>query len=243
MPDTPVTSNDLFIFAVIYLVMANKGGTGKSTFSRALIDLLKQAGFDVSIIEADNGIPDVGKTFGIQESFNLQNENGFLDVINKLAELGPGSPAVISTPAGLVERAMQDGPSFFSSLAQLEELIGHKVRIVWVIDNKRDSVETLSKFLKTLPYSIEIDVVENLFFASVEGYNFFETSKTKQALLARGGRVIRLPPLADRIAERLTNGRLSVEKAIPVLPLGERLELKRWVGECGKAFREAGYLP
>ena len=230
-------------FVIIYLICGNKGGVGKSTFARTLIELLQMADFVVDIIEADKGIPDVGLTFGVRETCNLHHQNGFLDLINRLGTLSAMSPVVISTPGGLLERALEDGPSFFQALGQIEELIGHPVRVTWVIDNKRDSVETLAAFLKVVPDTVGLDVVKNLHFADSARFELFNNSKTRATVVGRGGKILDLPPLAERIAETMTNRRLTIAKAYIELPLGERLELQRWVRECRTALISAGYLP
>ena len=240
--ESSLTEN-LAQFICIYLIVGNKGGVGKSTYARILIELLQMAGFEVTIVEADRGIPDVGLTFGVTTAFNLHTPNGFLDLVNRLGEADAASPVVISTPGGLLERAAEDGKSFFDALGSLEDMIGRRVCLTWVIDNKRDSVESLSGFLRTAPGKLRIDVVKNLHFADVAGFELFDRSKTRAAVIARGGRILEMPALAERIAATMTNKRLTIAKAKAELPLGERIELLRWVEVCRAMLKDAAYLP
>ena len=53
-----------FIVSTIYLITADKGGTGKSMTTRIIIDSLLAAGVPFTLMECDIGIPDTTHIFG-----------------------------------------------------------------------------------------------------------------------------------------------------------------------------------
>ncbi len=54
----------------------------------------------------------------------------------------------------------------------------------------------------------------------------------------QGDRSLNLPELADRVTDAMNRGRLTIEKAVGELPLGDRMELERWRDECKTMLSE-----
>ncbi len=225
----------------IYLFLGNKGGVGKSGAAKAMAEYQKETHGSVEIIDADTGNPDVAKAFGVELTYNLNETNGFLDLANRLATVAIKTPVVISTPAGFIERAQQHGEMFFQMLPSLPEMLGRDVRVIWMLDDKRDAVESLKEFMSLAP-NVRVDVFRNLHFASANRFNVFNESKTRLAVLESGGIVVDFPALAGRVMAVLTNRRLTVSQALQELPFGDRFELVRWWTLVGDAFRAGGYI-
>ena len=231
----------LMTAAPVYGVMGNKGGLGKSAVARTLAENLKLSFGSVEIIDADTGNPDVAKVFGVEIAFNLNKTDGFLDIINQIESTNPETPVVISFPAGLLERAFQHGSVFLDTLPDLPKMTNRPFRVVWLVDNKRDVVESLKEFLGYAP-GIHVDVFRNLHFASPDGFGLFDSSKTRSAIIENGGKVIDFPALASRVMATITNNRFTIMQASTELPLGDRLELMRWWTLVCEAFRAGGYI-
>ena len=58
------------------------------------------------------------------------------------------------------------------------------------------------------------------------------------AIEARGGRSLNLPELADRVTDAMNKGRLTIERALGELSLGDRMELGRWRDDCKAMLSE-----
>ena len=85
----------------------------------------------------------------------------------------------------------------------------------------------------------ELHVVRNTFYGAPEKFELFNNSKTKIEAEKRGA-TIDCPDLADRVADDLYSGRLSIAKAALEMPLGNRAELKRWRSLAWKMFDDIG---
>ncbi len=226
-----------------FILGGNKGGVGKSTTSYIIIYMLLAAGLLVEIFDADKGNPDVAKMYKIDRIYNLHHENGFLDLFNRLGEIGPEQMAVISTPAGIMERAEQDGDFIFDALGDMQDApYDRQIIVIWPIDNGRDGVQSLNEFMRKVSPAIRVDVLKNLHFGDPSAFSFFDSSNTKKAILARGGRIVELPALAERIAATIKIKRLQFDAALAELPVGERFELRRWLRLCQANFVAAGYV-
>ena len=60
--------------------------------------------------------------------------------------------------------------------------------------------------------------------------------KVKKAIEARGGKSVLFPDLADRVADGMYSGRLSLAEAWKTMPIGNRAELRRWLEEVDKVL-------
>jgi hypothetical protein len=63
-------------------------------------------------------------------------------------------------------------------------------------------------------------------------------SKMKTALESKGSRSLNLPELADRVTDAMNKGRLTIERAVGELSLGDRMELERWRDDCKSMLSE-----
>ena len=69
-------------------------------------------------------------------------------------------------------------------------------------------------------------------------FELYNASRTKEMIEAHGGKSVTFPELADRVADDLYTRRLSIAAAGQKLPIGNRMELKRWQGEVKKVLEE-----
>jgi hypothetical protein len=83
-----------------------------------------------------------------------------------------------------------------------------------------------------------VHVCRNLYFGDAEKFDLYSTSKTRKSV--EGKRLtLDFPDLADRVADKLYSDRMSIQKALGDLPLGDRAELKRWRLRCAEMFDRA----
>jgi hypothetical protein len=106
-----------------------------------------------------------------------------------------------------------------------------------VINRQRDSIELLRSFLDVFPEA-RLHVCRNLYFGDAEKFDLYNTSKTCKTIEEKG-LTLDFPNVADRVADKLYSGRMSIQKAQEDLPLGDRAELKRWRMRCAEMFDRA----
>jgi MinD-like ATPase involved in chromosome partitioning or flagellar assembly len=213
----------------ILLIGGGKGGVGKSLMSMAVLDFLQATGKRPLLVETDTSVPDVFKTYGESvggELVNLDEREGWIDLVN-LIESSPESTVVINTGA----RNQTGISNFGRTLSKALPELGRKLLVLWMIDRKRESLELLSDFTEAIPEA-EVHVVRNMYLGAEKKFELYNASKMKSAIEAKGGRSLNLAELADRVTDAMNKHRLTIERAVGELSLGDRMELERWRDEC-----------
>ena len=219
----------------IFLVGGGKGGVGKSLMSMALLDFLQASERSPYLVETDTSVPDVFKTYKDQiegEPLNLDEREGWIDLVN-VVERRRDNAIVINTGARNQTGVCNFGKTLSKALPQL----GRKLVVMWMIDRKRESLELLSDFRDAIPEA-EIHVVRNMYLGSEKKFELYNGSKMRAAIETKGGRSLSLPELADRVTDAMNTGRLTIDKALAELSLGDRMELERWREECKEMLSE-----
>jgi MinD-like ATPase involved in chromosome partitioning or flagellar assembly len=219
----------------IFLIGGGKGGVGKSLMSMAVLDFLHATGKRPFLVETDTSVPDVFKTYGESvggELVNLDEREGWIDLVN-LVESSPESTVVINTGA----RNQTGISNFGRTLSKALPELGRKLVVLWMIDRKRESLELLSDFTEALPEA-EVHVVRNMYLGTEKKFELYNASKMKSAIEAKGGRSLNLAELADRVTDAMNKQRLTIERAVGELSLGDRMELERWRDDCKTMLSE-----
>ena len=219
----------------VYWIGGAKGGVGKSMVGIGLIDYLRKEGRDPVLVETDKKNPDVGRAHKDEirvEALDLADQDGWVELLDLCASAN--GPVVVNSAAGTDEKQGID------ALEQSLEATEKKLVVLWVINRQRDSVELLRDFSKSIQ-SADVYVVRNLYFGAAHKFELFNDSKTRKDLEDRGGKVLDLPEIADRIANELYSRRLSIAKCMATSETGTRFILGRWEQTVHKMFREAGF--
>jgi MinD-like ATPase involved in chromosome partitioning or flagellar assembly len=219
----------------IFLVGGGKGGVGKSLMSMALLDFLHTTRRRPFLVETDTSVPDVFKTYGEAvggELVNLDEREGWIDLVN-LVESSGESAVVINTGA----RNQTGISNFGRTLSKALPELGRKLVVLWMIDRKRESLELLADFREAIPEA-EVHVVRNMYFGGEKKFELYNSSNMRPAIETRGGRSLNLPELADRVTDAMNKGRLTIERAVGELSLGDRMELERWRDDCKAMLSE-----
>jgi MinD-like ATPase involved in chromosome partitioning or flagellar assembly len=220
----------------IFLVGGGKGGVGKSLMSMALLDFLYSTNRAAFLVETDTSVPDVFKTYEDAidgEAVNLDDREGWIDLVNLIERRPPDGAIVINTGARNQTGIANFGKTLSKALPQL----ARKLVVLWMIDRKRESLELLSDFIDALPEA-EVHVVRNMYLGSEKKFELYNGSKMRAAIESKGGRSLNLPELADRVTDAMNTGRLTIEDAVSALALGDRMELERWREECREMLSE-----
>ena len=219
----------------IFLVGGGKGGVGKSLMSMALLDFLHTMGRRPFLVETDTSVPDVFKSYGDAiggEPVNLDEREGWIDLVN-LVESRPESTFVINTGARNQTGISNFGRTLSKALPELDRALV----VFWMIDRKRESLELLADFRGAIPEA-EVHVVRNMYLGAEKKFELYNGSNMKAEIESRGGRSLNLPELADRVTDAMNKSRLTIERALGELSLGDRMELERWRDDCKAMLSE-----
>ena len=217
---------------MIYMVSGSKGGVGKSIVSMALIDYLQQLSKKIMMIETDSSNPDVYKAYEKDdielEVCNLDEQDGWFKLID-LIENNSDHDIVINTASRNIDGIRKNNKLFITSLKRLEK----KINVLWVINRQRDSIELLQQFCDINKDSgvtdeITIYVIRNLYFGSEYSFEIYNDSKLVKRIDDAGGMTLNFPDLADRITDKMNTDRLSIARALEILPTSNWAELTRW---------------
>ena len=219
----------------IIWVTGGKGGTGKSTFARGLLDTLRAAGIKVVAFDGD---PDNSQLFRFYKNADAQvtripihKRNGADDIIMEMEE--SETPIIlVDVPAGggNLLTGLEDEVGFLSAL----EEVGYHMTVVTVLSRIKDSVNQLKLAMDvTEDYNnIAHVAVKNLYYGEANKFRFLERAKTKQRLLEIGGVEIEIADLYEDTYELVDEADCSFLAAIQSdseLPKPDIRRLKRWL--------------
>ena len=220
----------------IYMVQGCKGGTGKSTFTLALIDYLDNIGKKIFVIDADTSNPDVGiiieSSGGKVEYRDLDLDTGWIKLLNDCEE--HRNCDVVINSAARSEHAMN---RFIHSLTSALPDLKRTLVIYWVLNHQRYSVELLENFMEIIGTSktpCVVHAVKNEYFGRAENFGYFDSSDIKSQITEGGGSIITLPRLDDINISEIMNNQMSIAKAMKKLPFGNRHFLDSWRSRVAK---------
>jgi len=219
----------------IYMIGGAIGGVGKSLVSLSLIDYLTEIGQPPLLIESDTGTPDVWKSYKDQcaaEPINLDIVEGWISLINAI-DAHKDKPIVINTAPCNSAGVTNHGALLCDSLPALRR----RLITLWVINRQRASLDLLRHFMEAMP-AATIHIVRNSYFGSESEFALYNNSKTRELIEAAGGKSLTFPDLADRVADDIYSGRLTLANAAAQLPIGNKAELQRFRAAAATMFKE-----
>ncbi len=177
------------------IVTGNKGGTGKSTFARALFDYYLSKKFNCIGYDSDIANPQLERHFAPQlvHCINIFQRGGADRLVSDLEE----SPYDLV----LVDMGAQTSGYFYDfekevSFFDLLEELGYRVTMASVLSRVKDSVNTLDMLQKYCGNRVDHVIVKNRFFASEEqSFVRYDTWSGRQKMLDDGAKEIEIPDL------------------------------------------------
>lgn len=222
----------------IYLVSGNKGGCGKSFFCLALIQRLKMEGQNFSVIETDDGNPDVGlacEKDGItSKTVNLLGEEPLKDIIEAVDKMN--TEIVVINAAGGDNRTLEKIQIFYDELSELVD----EIKVFWVVLSEKAGVVALQEFLDAtkIDYS-KVTVIMNLLLTKYkENFEFFN-SELRQKILEKGGSEMIMPSMSRQLSDFLRNNNLTFDTGSK-MTLVNRLCIQAFMKEIAKGLEKAG---
>ena len=228
-------------------VTGGKGGTGKSTFARGLLDTLLADGVEVAAFDGD---PDNAQLYRYYKTsdggvtrIGIKERKGADDIITEMEEIGT-DVILVDVPAGggQILVGLEEEVGFLSAITE----VGYQLTIVTVLSRIKDSVNQLKLAMDiTEDFDVQHIAVKNLYYGDKDKFKFLDCSKTKQRLLDNGGVVIEMRDLDDDTYEHVDDLDLPFQKAIaPDSPLSnpDVRRVKRWLIHFKKQVVAAGGL-
>lgn len=202
----------------IIWVTGSKGGTGKSTFARGLLDVLLKHGVDVAAFDGD---PDNSQLYrfykdvggGVTRVAITERDGG--DELLLTMEEGEAAVILVDTPAGARE-VLANLEDEFGLLSALPEL-GYRMTMVSLLSRVKDSVNQLKyAFNEMADYDVAHVVVKNLFYGDKDKFRIFDRAKVQQQIKDAGGAVIQMRDLFEDTYELLDDHDLAFQQATAV---------------------------
>ncbi len=179
------------------LITGNKGGTGKSSFARGLLDIYHHLNIACAAYDSDTQNPQLfrhyDKSVGVSR-INIAMQGGADVLLDDLEQQNP-TVVLIDLPAGAgdsFERYEKD-VQLISSASEL----GYRLTVVSVMSRVKDSVNALRLLMEFCRDRVDYVAVKNLHFGEATKFNRFDQSKAKELFLANGGIEIAMPDLFD----------------------------------------------
>ena len=166
-------------------VTGGKGGVGKSTFSRGLLDVLLDADVKVAPFDGDPTNSQLFRHYqgvgnGVQRiELDVQGEADAL--INQMADQ-KADVFLVDVAAGGSQTLLNLENDI--GLLSTASMLGYRVTVVSVLSRIKDSVNLLKATLEmTADFDVDHVAVKNLYFGKENRFLLFDGSKTKQQLL------------------------------------------------------------
>ena len=207
-------------------VMSHKGGPGKSTFARALLETLRTDGLTVAAMDADGAVGQLLQYYGKKDEtgrydadpitsvfpFDIKDEREKGNVINILGTHGSIADVILVDMPGGTIKTLNDIDEFdgMSTLVELYKRHGYAITVVIVMSIVAASANNVAKAIRTLGTDdISYVVVKNLFYAKADEFDLYDGfddavtgerigGKGKALLEQSGGVTIALPCLPGR---------------------------------------------
>lgn len=227
----------------LILITGNKGGTGKSSFARGLLDVYHHLNIACSAYDSDTQNPQLfrhyNKTIGISR-INIALRGGADVLLDDLEQQKPAI-ALVDLPAGAgdsFERYEQD-VQLISSASEL----GYRLTIVSVMSRVKDSVNALRLLMEFCSDRVDYVAVKNLHFGEAEKFKRFDQSRAKEQFLASGGIEIVMPDLFDDTYDLIDEKDFTFREAVGAtssLSRANRSRVHQWLKTMELEIFKAG---
>jgi hypothetical protein len=230
--DSVADRSSSFTLKLLIFTVADKGGTGKSTFTRALVDILHYRNLDYLAYDGDKRNSQLYRHYhkvgGGVHKLNFSVEGGADELIEAMDRCD-APVMVVDLPGGGVE-LLERLNSQMNFLADANDM-GYSVTMVSVLSRIKDSVNALRLLMDLTGDSAQHIAVKNLYWGDEQKFSLFDGSDTKQRLLDTGGLVMNMPDLFDDTYSIIDEHSLSFRAAIedPRLTRPHRSRLNQWL--------------
>ena len=203
------------LFKLLIFMVSDKGGTGKSTFTRAYVDILYARNIDYLAYDGDKRNSQLYRHYhnvgnGVKK-LNFSIEGGADELIEAMDRCD-APVMVVDLPGGGVEllEQLNSQTNFLADAADM----GYAVTMVSVLSRIKDSVNALRLLMDLTGDSARHIAVKNLYWGDEQKFSLFDGSATKQRLLDAGGLVMTMPDMFDDTYSIIDEHSLSFRAAV-----------------------------
>jgi energy-coupling factor transporter ATP-binding protein EcfA2 len=229
----------------LVLVTGNKGGTGKSTFARALLDVYRHYQIKCLAYDGDKTNAQLYRHYDQVEPgvvlLDIYTVTGVDRLIEDLDEKQP-TVALVDLPAGSGDafEKLESKTGLFADAASM----GYRTTTVSVLSRVKDSVNTLRLLMQYCGDRVDYIAVKNLYYGAALEFARFDNSKTRGEFTSRGGIEIVLPSLVDLTYDQIDEKDLTFREALNgnTLTRPNRSRVKAWLQEVENELERVGNL-
>ncbi|MBR8839707.1 MAG: chromosome partitioning protein ParA [Stigonema ocellatum SAG 48.90 = DSM 106950] len=220
----------------LVIVTGDKGGVGKSTFARGLLQLYINKDLVCLAYEADQRNPQLERHYVDKYRPLIR----YVDIFRK----GQADKLLIDIdkekqfPLFLLDLPAQSGgffESFVNELTFFEMLkdTNCRVTMVSVISRVLDSITVLEQLHKLCKDLVDYVVVKNLFHGEQEKFDRYNDSEIRQEMLSKGLVEIMMPDLFYQPYDFIDRYRLTFNDALThdETNIAIRARVKRWIAD------------
>jgi len=232
-------------------VCSQKGGAGKTTFARGLLEILRCKGHRVAAYDADGNVGQFFQHEGLRDErgqlipdqdpqagcgfFNIREDDDRDILLNALTDRPP--LILFDLPGGVVGelgKVLDHGAAPHGLFGAYQDE-GYAITVVVVMTPVQASVRTVQDSIASFGDTIDYVAVKNLAFGAAETFLLFDgcaqsdlqfpISQGKRALLEQGGVIIHMPVLPARSYALLDVYSLGYMEAVEGRGIGARMPL------------------
>jgi hypothetical protein len=228
----------------LVMITGDKGGTGKSTFARGLLDIYQHREIPCRAYDGDRRNAQLYRHYQNTDDSVTEIDiatQGAADELLDNLESNPSHIAMIDMPAG--------SGKWFEVLDRDIELIQTaaewdcRLTLVSVMSPVKDSINALRILMDYCDDRVDYIAVKNLHFGEAPEYAKFNESKTRERFLDYGGREITMPKLFAASYNLMDEHDLTFRAAAMTgspLTLSHRSRVNQWLRQMETEVSQAG---
>lgn len=227
----------------IVMILGGKGGTGKTAFTRLLLDVMHNKSINYLAYDADTENPELYEYY--QKFGNGVRLLNFLEVAEAkrfFTEIKAESPdSVIVDMPGASSNKTREIISKFG-LFKIAGDLGYRVTLVTVLNLGYSVITSLKTMAEFCGDKADYVVVKNLCWDKGSGFQRWENSKTSAAIAELKGIEIEMPELDYSTFDTLTEKGLPYSAATEEngFPFGDYLLVSGFLDQAKPELEKAG---
>jgi hypothetical protein len=222
----------------IVFVTGYKGGTGRTTFARGLLDVYQHRGMNYQAYDTDMTNPQLHRHYPEATVINLTQDP--VQWANNIENEQP-DVALLDMSAGSgvnFEQLMQEYPIILAA-----EEMGYRLTLVSVIGRNKDSQNSLQMLMNYAGDRVDYVAVKNLWAGDEKCYERFDASDIRKQLMGLHGQEILLPKITGESYYTIDEHNLrfrAATQADSMVPLAQRSRIHKWLTSLEQRICGAG---
>jgi len=214
----------------LFLVLSDKGGTGKSLFTRGLADYIIRNNQHKNTLFVD-GDGEVGqllqsyREYGVisAQIIDQEQRDQFINILESDKKL-----VIVDLPAASISHLTQleQEMGFFNLIEQYD----YKLTLCTVLSPFKASIRSVKAAIEFAQNKASYVIVKNRFFGSDDDFHLYESGQGQKLLKSHKGLEIQLPAISTGVLAELDVHNLAFLKAIDnaKLKLAYRCRINTW---------------